>query len=720
MGEGEKMKAKVLALVIPLLVVLMLSPPVFAVKGPVMDELHFKFYGTQPALYTGLLADEIDFMGWSLTKAQYDEVKLRADITVAPYFDIGMFDMGFNNNYTAAISGYETFRNPFNYKEFRQAVACLIDKDGLIAGPELGGFGERIDTAVARPIHNDWVNFSVSKYGPNGELLDNYPWDYNVYKALEILYTNGWYDTTTYPTLDALKTAYDTGALTIAAGEPSKAIYPAGHEKAGLPVDALVGYIRNDHPPRLAAGKQLTDALRSIGIQVDAKEGPSGYCYFPVFRDRAYHFYTSGWSLGARPLHFYALFTPVGIYPFGPNFYMIDNPVLTHHAILQYPNSTSVEMSMSEAKIIQGIMVENAHHVPLYSSRSYYAYRTGILSVAATRGYGLTTALDYVFLAAYHKDYPTVNRIRYGTMRPPEAVNPIFSSWLWDYEVIDRMFTSYLILNPYKPHLAGKSPVGGDQPWMAYDWKYELGADGNAIVTLWFRSDIKWHDGTPFTVDDLNYTIYLGATYDDSWPYTDMMHVIGFEKIDNWTCKLYFDWPSYWSVYTAGYAIIPKHIYEQIPIKPYPATDGHRGFWPGEHEIKPGTDRKWLPEETWVGTNMWKYRPGTLVRGLGGGLVLEAFDGFWMKMMPGDIDFTYFWRPGSPPQGGEYKIGLPDLVLLANAYGTSGTGVVPFKEPGVKGAWNPAADLAAPAGVIGLSDLVTLARNYGKTWGTNP
>jgi hypothetical protein len=59
------------------------------------------------------------------------------------------------------------------------------------------------------------------------------------------------------------------------------------------------------------------------------------------------------------------------------------------------------------------------------------------------------------------------------------------------------------------------------------------------------------------------------------------------------------------------------------------------------------------------------------------------------------------------------------LVLLANAYGTSGTGDVPFSL-GKKGDWEPGCDLAAPSGIVGLSDLVTLAKNYGGTWGEYP
>jgi hypothetical protein len=60
--------------------------------------------------------------------------------------------------------------------------------------------------------------------------------------------------------------------------------------------------------------------------------------------------------------------------------------------------------------------------------------------------------------------------------------------------------------------------------------------------------------------------------------------------------------------------------------------------------------------------------------------------------LPGDID-------------GDGRVTLPDLVLLAHAYGS---------RPGDPN-WNPNADIAEPWGVIGLTDLVTLAVYYNRS-----
>jgi hypothetical protein len=59
---------------------------------------------------------------------------------------------------------------------------------------------------------------------------------------------------------------------------------------------------------------------------------------------------------------------------------------------------------------------------------------------------------------------------------------------------------------------------------------------------------------------------------------------------------------------------------------------------------------------------------------------------------------------------GDGKVNLADLVLLANAYGTT-----PANTPGTgQHQWNPRADLAAPHGRVGLKDLVSLAVHYGQ------
>jgi len=165
------------------------------------------------------------------------------------------------------------------------------------------------------------------------------------------------------------------------------------------------------------------------------------------------------------------------------------------------------------------------------------------------------------------------------------------------------------------------------------------------------------------------------------------------------------------------------------------STDGLHGLWPGQAAVTgnvlsgaPFTLSQLTtdPGTTLVGTGPFMYRHGSTSASdfaPGGAITLDAYPGFFLTPAPGAIALKYTWldtNAADQPSGGYYKVGLADLVLLANAYGTTGTppsAVSISGTPGAAHTWNPGADLAAPSGVIGLSDLVTLALHYGWYFG---
>jgi ABC-type transport system substrate-binding protein len=217
------MKTRFVAAVLALAMAmtLLMAAPAHAVKGPAMDNLLVRFYYSQSSAWDGLVYNWIDFVAWPLTYDQYQEARVDPNIIVAPHYELAEYELAINNNYSLPDLPY---RSPTSYTEFRQAIACLVNKDGLIYGPALKGFATRIDTQIPRPILNEWVNYNVSMYGPNGEFLNNYPWIYNPVKAAQILDAAGFVKGTT-PNPD-----YDSSVLW---SSPYIRVYPQGHEKAG-------------------------------------------------------------------------------------------------------------------------------------------------------------------------------------------------------------------------------------------------------------------------------------------------------------------------------------------------------------------------------------------------------------------------------------------------------------------------------------------------------
>jgi len=635
--------------------------------GPINEKLVFKLYSSQGALFAALVSSQIDVMCAPLTKSQYDQAITDPNLQLAPVSFNDMYVLDTNNNRT--IQTYPDWRSPTNYTEFRRAMACCVDKDTLIAGAVMG-FGTRIDTPLPRRNYDWWVNFDVSKYGPNGELLNNYPYDYNTTKALEILYNNRWYNITFYPNFIDLKMAYDSGALEAAAGTDQGAVYPSDHEKAGEPLDTLIGYARLESAPRLELGRLAARNLRKMGILVSLTEGTSGVIYPHVYLERDFHFHTGGWDFGTQrfPSEL-SIYMSDRIYPGGTNYICFSDSEYDYWAE-KFLNATSFSDAMTAGLECQRVLVEKAASVWVYSTRTYEAYRTGWLNMINMRGdYSFNNQWAYLF--SFHIDHPMVNTTRVGIVQfMGMGFDPLMDP---PNEVLESVFSHIMYVNPYKPNIPGKSPAGGDLPCLAKDWRYWVDDANRAHVEFALESGIVWHDDVEFTAYDVNHTVWLIKSTPASWYYQSVADVIETIIHDAYDIEVVFDIPSIWSIYDVGLSIymMPEH----------------------------------LPQIIDVGTGAWKYAP----IGPSDEIWLVANRDFWLEPLIGEIDFAYFWNAEPFPAGGSYRIGLNDLVMLAHAYGSKGN--PPMAN------WEPGCDFHAPSCIIGLADLVIFAHVYGRTWG---
>jgi hypothetical protein len=269
------------------LLVMMLAPiaSVNASSPAIMNTIQYRFFTDQDSLFTALLTPDsqggVDVMGWPLTASEYTTAISNAGIVVEPLSEAGEFEMAFNNNVTDGIN--MAVRSPMNYTDFRNAMNCLFNMPSVIAGPILGGFATQDYTQIPEPLMAQYVNPAVSG--------SNYPWAFNVTKALQILYNGGWYNTTTYPTFASLLIAYGggTGPLSTAGGTTSGVIYPANdvndqgwgitdtstnvtagptaeaHDGvAGQAIQPLVGYVRTIDA-RKNLGNFFCNELKAIG-----------------------------------------------------------------------------------------------------------------------------------------------------------------------------------------------------------------------------------------------------------------------------------------------------------------------------------------------------------------------------------------------------------------------------------------------------------------------
>lgn len=115
--------------------------------------------------------------------------------------------------------------------------------------------------------------------------------------------------------------------------------------------------------------------------------------------------------------------------------------------------------------------------------------------------------------------------------------------------------------------------TGGPAPTGLADY-WEIGADG-VTYTFHLNQNAKWHDGTDVTSDDVQFSFdalanpEVGSAYTQSFLDT----VASWRVIDEHTFEVVAREPRYTFLYDLVTWIIPKHIWEPVPVSDW-RTDG--------------------------------------------------------------------------------------------------------------------------------------------------
>ena len=129
--------------------------------------------------------------------------------------------------------------------------------------------------------------------------------------------------------------------------------------------------------------------------------------------------------------------------------------------------------------------------------------------------------------------------------------------------------------------LVGGSPITGQPAPNGLADRWEVAEDG-ITYTFYLNQDAMWHDGTPVTADDVIFSldslanpevgsVYMGMFMDatDSW-----------RKIDDHTVEIVAKQPQVTFLYDLVSWVIPKHIWEPIPVADWATSGGANGTDP--------------------------------------------------------------------------------------------------------------------------------------------
>lgn len=597
-----------------------------------------------------------------------------------PSLSLGLWLIDMNNQQWPL--GAKGFYDPGNInhnrsREFRKAVAYLIDRDSIVRDI-LEGYSVRADLPLS-PYLSDCIDMPLYR---SMDII----YDYNKAKAAGVLDVAGFVDTDS----DGIRNDPTTGDN----------------------LEPLMFYVRMDYPHRRQAGEMLAAELESLGVPVNLIVAEKIVCYKNVMVLYDYHLYTGGWSLlSIIPDQYYDLYSSYKYW--APMGWSMNYPGFLNHEFDVWAEETkypaTFEDAYTAAKECGRVFLENCPVVPMYFDLNVYAYGTGWQGKINNIDFSLNNYWSFLNMHRVADD-----RIDWGFRNDIKKLNffKLYytdNPWTPDWRILDLIYDSMLGYNPF--NIANTECIMADS-FRVETWDSTAYADGdpNATKVIFnLRNNgthpiAKWHyDNASITIEDVwfsfNFTLshgppFMGAPWENPGvPVREHVHIINATAIE-----IPFIERFVWAVEWVGrLPIIRKSIWEHVPGgNPYgydPVTDDKNGN--GVIDLKEDGCGPWTFDE---------YNPGNYI-------ALKAFDQYYLTQtyIESRLAEMFRFNYGDVDESG--AVGIRDLSYMQRALGTQ-QAVDPIGTDWDE--YNPNCDLDQD-GKVDATDLSITTTHFGET-----
>ena len=323
-------------------------------EGPYVGTVEFTLYGDQDAAYLAFQNGEVDFVlnPLGVKRNLFDQLSRVPGVETVANLGNGMRYMAFN---TRIFPGSD--------KAFRQAVACISDKE-FVLNNVLQGVAVNMDGQMPEAL-TAWVAPVTGVLADCAGLSAEERWG----KSVEILQAGGW-------------TASDWGSHP---GGADRAVAPTGVKGPNgetPPSDMLLyapgaGY----DPLRSTMSLFIADWMQQLGFDVTAR--PTG---FSVIVDKVFtpencedwYFYMLGWGLSAFPDHPEAFFASYNDTCEGgyntPGFNNADFDAL----VGEFNKAKTVAEAIAISQQMEAILFEEMPYLVLFNVPTLEVYRNNV------------------------------------------------------------------------------------------------------------------------------------------------------------------------------------------------------------------------------------------------------------------------------------------------------------------------------------------------------
>jgi len=582
---------------------------VFDAFGPRVDNLVINMYPTVDSVMGALQAGEVDVADW-VVPSEWEtawSVPPYSDPSDPDYIEMGsvkeMAVFEFDLNHKERIDTYPDWTSPMTYQKFRRAIVHLTNKPEYVA-EILQGDGLICDTKILP--WTVWYNDLCSDY---------YTYDMTLAR-------------------DALDDANFTQGETppLVPGGDNVRVYPTGHEKAGQDLDPLILYIRDDDPHLMEAGIRIATRLKEVGIPTTDNILPMADCYDPVFTYQDFHLYTGYRMVQIEPDYLYDCWHSSMI-PW-PNFVSYYNATYDEAASdLRY--AVNFAGALEACHRAQLIFAQDVGNIPLWSYEGVTAQRRYAEGNTNKRWHGFVNEEGFgkrswwTFLSANCTPPPALpgGNVTYGLSNRILSLNPLSASTYWDWEVLNKVYEPLLRKDPYTHQYI---------PWLARNWHVETYFNSRpeimkecTVLTFHLESDVYWHDGVPFTPEDVVYSIL--------WQIADVYEVHTRANVVVVLMSVKSMWALHW---IAEIPILPSHV-----------------VWDGPWD---------MPDTHLIGTGPFVYQGGESGTEPGTGVIPSKFVN--LTASPGYFRHCPIKAAGGIDLQGDYTLPTDKIVMSRTVY----------------------------------------------------
>ena len=302
------------------------------------------------------------------------------------------------------------------------------------------------------------------------------------------------------------------------------------------------------------AAEVVAEQLSRVGIKINLVRLESSVMYPRIMQTFDYETFALAVSQSPNPLGMLLAFHSSEDRPGGSNYWGFRNVEMDSMIDRAFAAKDREELRQYAMKAQE--IASKGPFIPLFISQNIQIIRAEWKNYTLMSGGVVEVYNRWSLLYMYKSDKPEENVFRIAFPSDILSTNPFMANDLRSLWVLNLLYDPLVALDPNFNVI----------PWIAERWDIK---DNGKTYIFYLRKDVRFHDGSPLTADDVVFTFTAGMGNNTVRFAALRKFVDSVEKIDNYTVAFRLKEPSYLFLLTLATGlvyVVPKNTWVDKPI----------------------------------------------------------------------------------------------------------------------------------------------------------